>query len=117
MIFSGCGEPNINDGYSSEIVYDVENVSIVKDYHNSIKEYDFTYTYPIIEDTESEYVDTYNYSKYEEYGKNYEMKNYKDEMNGQREVRSARNSKYGYRNCYVIDSQHNECLYLTDEYI
>ena len=111
LIFSGCG---IADN-QSETVYEVSDVVVVADYHNSIKEYDFSYMYVETESTESEYIDSY--MPKEEPEKVHKMKNYKDEMNGLRKVRSARESKYGYRNCYVVDQQGNGCLYLTDEYL
>lgn len=117
LMFSGCGDMTTYSQPTGETVYEVSNVVVVEDYHNSIKEYNFSYICTDIENIESEYIDTYIPEQELEKQKMHEMKNYKDEMNGQRQVRSARSSKYGYRNCYVVDQEKNECLYLTDEYL
>lgn len=32
-----------------------------------------------------------------------------------KEIKLAADCKYGYKDCYVVDMQQNECLYLTEE--
>lgn len=120
MGLTGCAhvEPSVEGASVEETVYDVTDISVIADYHNSIKEYTFTYVEDTkqTEETGKQYIDSPN--KEETDSKVYFMDSFAADPDTQmKHVLSARTSKYGYRNCYVVDGQHNEYLYLTDEAI
>lgn len=110
LFLSGCSGPDMEvytQQHSGYRAYVVTSIDIEQDQHNSIKEYDFSYTV-MKEENPTEEMET-------EESEIYECVGYHDDCsNGMKHVRSARECPYGYKNCYVIDEQYNEYLYLVD---
>lgn len=120
MGLTGCADvASDEEGTSAEEkVYDVIDISVIADHHNTIKDYTFTYVEDVEQKKEKQkqYMDIESEDTEETSSKVYVMDSFEaDPETHMKQVLSARTSKYGYKNCYVVDGQHNEYLYLTDE--
>lgn len=99
-----CFIPGPSGKKTNEHVYVVKNVTLDAFGNNSLNTYSFQYI-------EKKYNDDGTITR-----KIYDAADFRnEEAGGMRDVKSAVDCPYGYKDCYIVDAQQNECLYLTKE--
>lgn len=98
------GVPGPSGRKNNERVYAVKNVTLEAFGNNSLNTYNFQYIEKKCNDDGTITRKIYDAADYRN-----------EEAGGMKDVKFAIDCPYGYKDCYVVDEQQNECLYLTKE--
>ena len=105
MILAGCASGSSDSGTMyGEYVYPIQDVTMDVYGNNQLNTYSFQY---IVKKHDGKGRTVKEIHKVEDYTN--------EEAGGMRDVKFAIDGAYGNKNCYVVDMQQNECLYLTKE--